>query len=132
MNSASLTIWCNAKFPLDAQELLLRGVGKHHLILAQSLKESNLVGSGQDHQARGADVALGQPHPDDVIASTSLKWIHLTSAGYTRYDRDDVKQALHDRGAVMTSSSGVYSDPCAQHVLAFMLSHARKLNDAQA
>src|SRR5437773_2110335 len=132
MNSASLTIWCNAKFPPDAQELLLRGVGKHHLMLAQSLKESNLVGSGQDHQARGADVALGQQHPDDVIASTSLKWIHLTSAGYTRYDRADIREALGNRGAALTNSSMVYADPCAQHVLAFMLARARKLPEAHA
>jgi phosphoglycerate dehydrogenase-like enzyme len=132
MNSTPLTIWCNAKFPLEAQALLARGAGKHRLILAQSLEKSNLVGSGPDEQARAADVALGQPHPDDLIASASLKWIHLTSAGYTRYDRAGIRHALVKRGAMLTNSSMVYADPCAQHVLAFMFARGRKLHEAHA
>src|SRR5437879_1351313 len=103
MTSSKLTIWCNAKFQGAVWQLLESATASHRLVLAQSLEKSNLKTSQPDPQARAADVALGQPHPDDVIESTSLKWIHLTSAGYTRYDRDDVKQALHDRGAVMTS-----------------------------
>jgi len=66
-----------------------------------------------------------------VIRSTTLRWVHLTSAGYTRYDRDDVRRALQARGAVMTNSSFVYADPCAQHLLAFMMAQARQLPSAR-
>ncbi|MCS7033678.1 MAG: D-2-hydroxyacid dehydrogenase, partial [Phycisphaerae bacterium] len=66
----------------------------------------------------------------DVIASRCLRWVHLTSAGYTRYDREEVRAALGQRGGMMTNSSSVYADPCAQHVLAFMLAHNRRLPSA--
>src|ERR1041385_5237423 len=36
------TIWCNAKFPADAHELLLAGTAHHHLIFSQNLQASNL------------------------------------------------------------------------------------------
>jgi phosphoglycerate dehydrogenase-like enzyme len=129
---APLSIWCNARFPESERQMLEHGVGQHRLILAGSLEESNLVGSKTDSSARSADIALGQPHPDDVMASMSLRWIHLTSAGYTRYDRDDIRAALTARGAAMTNSSHVYADPCAQHVLSFMLAGARRLFQAQS
>jgi phosphoglycerate dehydrogenase-like enzyme len=127
-----MTIWCNARFPADVQTLLEKSVGAHRLIFAASLEKSNLVGGQTDPGARAADIALGQPHPDDIIASKSLKWVHLTSAGYTRYDRADIRDALRAQGAIMTNSSLVFADPCAQHLLAFMLAQARKLPEAHA
>src|SRR5438552_3228775 len=128
----SLTIWCNAKFGADAQRLLESGLGPHRLLLSRRLQESNLASTDPDPTVQAADVALGQPYPDDVIASRSLRWIHLTSASYARYDRDDLKHEIRARGAMLTNSSQVYADPCAQHLLAFMLSGARRLSEAQA
>jgi phosphoglycerate dehydrogenase-like enzyme len=127
-----LTIWCNAHFPPDAQHILEQGVKPHRLVLSHSLETSNLAPPTGDEQCRRADVAIGQPSIEDVIASTTLNWIHLTSAGYTRYDREDLRAALRSRGGALTNSSHVYDDPCAQHVLSFMLAHARQLVPAVA
>lgn len=72
------------------------------------------------------DIAFGQPDPQIVIES-NLRWIHLSSAGYTNYDNDAVREALKQRGAILTNSSSVYAEPCAQHALAMMLAFARRL-----
>ena len=72
------------------------------------------------------DIAFGQPDPQIVIES-NLRWVHLSSAGYTNYDNDAVRQALKRRGAILTNSSSVYAEPCAQHALAMMLAFARRL-----
>jgi phosphoglycerate dehydrogenase-like enzyme len=53
--------------------------------------------------------------------------VHLSSAGYTRYDTDAVRNAVRSRGAVLTNSSAVYEEPCAEHALAMMLALARRL-----
>ncbi len=73
------------------------------------------------------DIALGQPEVDAVLSSSQLKWIHITSAGYTRYDTDEFRATLCDRNVLFTNSSSVYDKPCAQHLLAMMLADARQL-----
>lgn len=109
-----LSIFCNAHFDDQATAFLVDATKKHHL-----LRDSNDFSS--------ADVALGQPQPEQVIASTHLKWVHITSAGYTRYDTDEVRAALRQHGTIFTNSSHVFDAPCAQHVLAMMLAQARQL-----
>jgi phosphoglycerate dehydrogenase-like enzyme len=96
------------------------------LIVPQE-RSSNLGSTGPDEQLFEADVAFGQPDPDQLIGATRLKWIHLTSAGYTRYDREDIRAALRERGGLLTNSSSVYDEPCAQHLLAFILAQVREL-----
>lgn len=121
-----MTIWTNVHLAPDLMENLRSRAGRHELRLADDSKTSNLSIGSTDLGCRTADIALGQPAVDDLLSSTSLRWAHLTSAGYTRYDRDDLRHALSSRGAMLTNSSAVYDDPCAQHVLAFMLAHNRK------
>ena len=128
--SKPLTVWCNASLSDDAEATIRSAISPSTLALASGAQKSNLVAGGSDEACRSADVALGQPDPADIIASTSLKWIHLTSAGYTRYDRDDIRTALKARGAIMTNSSSVYAEPCAQHLLAMMLGVSRQLPQA--
>lgn len=127
MTAPPLTIWCNARFPPPALNLLREGAPPHRLIFASAPKPSNLVGGGPDPLLEEADVAFGQPDPEQVRRSRRVRWIHLDSAGYTRYDHDDLRAALGARGVVLTNSSSVYDKPCAQHVLAMMLAHARQL-----
>jgi phosphoglycerate dehydrogenase-like enzyme len=127
MNSASLTIWCNAAFPPAAMEELMQRVKNHRLIFPKSLSTSNLIGGSADPTLAEADIALGQPDPIQAMDLPRLKWVHLTSAGYTRYDRDDLRQRFRQRGAVMTNSSSVYSEPCAEHAFAMILALARQL-----
>lgn len=122
----TLTIWCNAGLPDYAQKLLSEGTQPHRLVMDRG-QSSNLVASGASQLLEEADVAFGQPDPVQVRDISQLQWVQLTSAGYTRYDRPDVKRALSDRSATLTNSSSVYADPCAQHALAFMLTQARQI-----
>lgn len=116
MSISGLTIACNSTFDPDASALLQRETGPHRLLMSP--------GAGD---LSDADVALGQPDPETVMASPRLRWVHITSAGYTRYDRDDFRAALRERGALFTNSSPVYDEPCAQHALAMLLTFARQL-----
>ncbi len=127
----SLTIWCNSELSTEAVFALRAGTEGHLLIMASD-PTSNLGSANPSETLGTADVAFGQPDPGQVIASDSLKWVQLTSAGYTRYDRDDLRDALISRGAVLTNSSSVFNEPCAQHLLAFMLAIARALPDSMA
>jgi phosphoglycerate dehydrogenase-like enzyme len=95
-----------------------------------AMQASNLVAGKSDPTLAQADIALGQPDPAAVIAAPRVKWVHLTSAGYDRYDRPEFREAMRARGGMLTTSSGVYDDPCAQHVLAMMLALARQLPQA--
>lgn len=102
-------------------------VAGHRLIFPAGLQKSNLVAGGADPALVEANIAFGQPDPVQAMQLPRLRWVQLTSAGYTRYDRDDLRQAFAARGAVMTNSSSVYAEPCALHVLAMMLAIARDL-----
>lgn len=125
----ALTIWSNAGFVGTAAELLRARLPPHRLILAAPVA-SNLVSGPPDPLLLDADVAFGQPHPEAAMAAVAkgkLRWIHLTTAGYTRYDDDAFRQAIHAAAARLSTSSTVYADPCAQHVMAMMLGMIRQL-----
>jgi phosphoglycerate dehydrogenase-like enzyme len=57
-----------------------------------------------------------------------VRWVHLSSAGYTRYDTAEFRSALQARPAIFTNSSSVYDEPCAEHLMAFLLADARQLH----
>jgi phosphoglycerate dehydrogenase-like enzyme len=124
--SSKLTIWSNANLSPEASELLAQGVGEHRL-LTESPGSSNLAAGGHSELLQQADVAFGQPDVQQSMHIASLRWIQLNSAGYTLFDRDDLRATLRDRAAILTNSSSVYDEPCAEHVLAFMLAQARQL-----
>lgn len=126
----SLTVWFNAQFPPEAIERLRAALGGHRL-LPSGLSATNLSVAGPDPLLEQADVAFGQPDPKQIMNLPRLKWVHLTSAGYTRYDLPEIKSALRQRGAILTNSSSVYSEPCAQHVLAMMLAFSRQVPQCQ-
>jgi phosphoglycerate dehydrogenase-like enzyme len=130
MTRSALTIWTNAKFPDEVRSGLAANVAPHRLIYAGETNRSNLAAAPVDSQLAAADIAFGQPDAEQAMRLDNLKWIHLTSAGYTAYDRDDFKTALRARGAMLTTSSGVYDDPCAQHALAMMMAFARRLPES--
>ena len=132
MSNASLRIWVNQSLPDEARHALVIGAAAHELLFSDRAIELNIAHGDADPVLRDSDVAFGQPNVEDVIASPRLKWIHLSAAGYTRYDREDVRAALQSRGAVMTNSSTVFADACAQHVLAMMMAMNRRLPQALA
>src|SRR3954468_21529316 len=99
MSAAPLTIWCNAAFPEQVQRWLVSEIGQHQLVMPPLLQTSNLAVGGVDPLLAGADIAFGQPDPKQLLDLPKLKWVHLTTAGYTRYDRDDLRAAFKSRGA---------------------------------
>ena len=121
------TIWCNAEFAPAAKRRLEAATKHHQLVWSARTNASGLQEGVPDPALASADIAFGQPALVDCLGATRLKWIELSTAGYARYDREDLKEALRSRAAVMTNASGVFADPCAQHVLAMMLSLGRQL-----
>lgn len=123
-----LTIWCNNLFtPLQDEEKdwFYQTIREHDLHIFE------LSENGKDGESakvlNEADIAFGSPNPKAVLDSKNLKWVHLNTAGYTAYDNEEFKQALRNRGIIMTNSSTVYDEPCAQHLLAMIMSLARRL-----
>lgn len=125
--SRPLVVYCDSELPASADELLVHGLAGHELRRAAKPLRSNLRPSGDDPALREAEVAFGQPAPHVVLAAPMLRWVHLTSAGYTRYDDRAFREAAAAKGLVLSTSSSVYADPCAEHVLAMMLAAARRV-----
>ena len=126
INTKPLKIWTNHDLGQQRLDWLREHIAPHHLVLAEG-KINNLTAGESDPGCITADIAFGQPAIEDILASKDLKWIHITSAGYTRYDRVDVRDALISNECQFTNSSSVYDDPCAQHVFAMILAHNRRL-----
>ena len=126
-----LTIWTNAQFDEAARAQLVEGVAPHRLHFSANLSASNLAKAAPDPALREADIAFGQPDPASALECPRLRWIHLTTAGYARYDTHEFRQGLGGRGAQLTNSSQVYAEPCAEHVFSFMLALARQLPASQ-
>src|SRR5262245_61066744 len=124
MKTNKLTIWCNNDFtPSDkaAVHFLLQGVGEHRISIfgEEDSSDSRIA-------LQSSDIAFGYPSPTAVLDAENLRWVHLNSAGYTSYDHEEIKSQLTARGVVLTNSSSVYDEPCAQHLLAMITSLARK------
>lgn len=123
-----LTIWCNNDFS-DAEagerSMLIDGARDHRLLLFDD-RQDGLTGEARIG-LETADVAFGSPAAQAVLDCNRLRWVQLNSAGYTAYDRDDIKQGLKKQGTVVTNSSAVYDEPCAQHLLAMITSLTRQL-----
>jgi phosphoglycerate dehydrogenase-like enzyme len=122
-----LTIWSNTKFPPQTMERLVRGLAGHKLTEASATTPNNLAGAPPDPLLEKADVALGQPDPGQVMKIPHLRWVQLTTAGYTRYDTPQFREAVNRAGTKVCNASSVYAEPCAQHVVAMMLTFNRRL-----
>ncbi len=127
MNAANWTIWCNARFSSDVENLLREGIRPHRLIMADQTSPDYLAATPTDAALAQADIAFGQPAVDALLAAERIRWVHITSAGYTRYDTDAFRAACRERNLILTNSSTVYAEPCAQHAAAFVYAHARQL-----
>jgi phosphoglycerate dehydrogenase-like enzyme len=119
-------IWTNHDLEPAKLEWLREQIAPHKLIVA-SATGNNLSAASADQSCLTADIAFGQPSVEDLLTTNSLKWVHITSAGFTRYDRPDLRDALKANSTQFTNSSSVYDDPCAQHAFAFILAHNRRL-----
>lgn len=110
-----------------AEGILRKGTEKHRLIISDSSSASVLAKGVSDSGMEHADIAFGQPDPEDCIRSPRLKWIEVSSAGYTRYDTANFFGSLRERSVAFTNVSSVFADPCAQHLMAMMLAFGRQL-----
>jgi phosphoglycerate dehydrogenase-like enzyme len=120
-------IWCNGDFGEEGMALLASGTRAHTLVLSARRDSSVLAAGTRDPAIAGADIAFGQPDPADCAETPALRWIEVSSAGYTRYDNGTFREAVLGRGAVFTNASRVYADSCAEHVLAMILALNRQL-----
>ncbi|MDO8539866.1 MAG: D-2-hydroxyacid dehydrogenase [Opitutaceae bacterium] len=127
---APLTIWCNAKFSESDTQLLVEGTRAHQLVFSAEASSSVLVAGRPDPLLPSADVAFGQPDAKQCLACERLRWVEVTTAGYTRYDTPEFREGFSARGARFSNVSQVFADPCAQHVLAMMLALGRRLPDS--
>jgi phosphoglycerate dehydrogenase-like enzyme len=123
----SLTIWCNGAFDAAATRQLREGTAGHRLLLAAGASASLLAAGASDPALAEADVAFGQPAAADCLRFSRLRWVQVSTAGYTRYDTPEFKEAFRARGSALTTTSAVFADPVAQHVLAAILAGNRQL-----
>ena len=122
-----LTIWCNAKFSEAATGRLVEGTRRHRLLEAKEASASVLVTGARDPALAEADIAFGQPEAAQCLECERLRWVEVSTAGYTRFDTPEFLEGFRVRGAVFSNVSEVFADPCAQHVLAMMLALGRRL-----
>ena len=126
-----LKIWCNNLYiPLlgHEEEWLRNSLREFDFHLFQPLEKG--VGGESAKVLRDADIAFGSPDPDALLKCDNLAWIHINTAGYTAYDRQDFQHEMKRRNVIITNSSSVYDEPCAEHLLAMMLSLSRKLPES--
>src|SRR5262245_27792523 len=128
MTANKLTIWCNNDFSDNEQReraLLTEGAGEHQLLLFAYQQDGR---EGESRTAlKTAEVAFGYPSATAVVECDNLRWVQLHSAGYTTFDHDEIRRTMTGRGTMLTNSSAVYDEPCAQHLLAMITSLARQL-----
>ena len=123
----TLKIYSDSPLSSSAEQLLKEGVSPHEIIFAPEVSSSVLSNATPDSRFATVDIAFGQPDVASIFESKRLQWIHITSAGYTRYDNAKFRETAKARGLSLTNSSTVYSGPCAEHVFSFMLAHSRRL-----
>lgn len=113
--------------PPDALEMLRAETRGHQLLLPPTAGGAAGAPAGIAPQFDLADVAFGQPAPSAIGRAEHLKWIHISSAGITRYDNPEFRALMARRGIPVTNSSSVFFNACAVHALSFMLAQARLL-----
>ena len=123
------TVWTNHTLQLAAERHLRTELERRgdRLIQSTSSSRSVLLPGVTDPGLADADIAYGQPDPADVMNFGRIRWVALSTAGYTRYEQEDFRRKMAGRGTVVTNASSVFADPCAQHVIAGMLALARNL-----
>ncbi len=114
MTKNPMQIWTNVKYEEPAIEMLREWLKQRRCNL--NMNTSDETG-----------IAFGQPPLDLISGTPTIRWIHLDSAGYDRYDSSEFREMAAGRGLIVTNSSSVYDEPCAQHAAAMILSLARRL-----
>src|SRR3981081_1146741 len=122
----SAMIWTNVLLTEPARELLIEVTKSHHLAIAGQPSDVLAVGA-PDPSLEEAEIVFGQPPPEFLERSQNLRWFQLSSAGYSRSDTNNFREAIRSKNAVVTNSSSVFDEPCAEHVMALLLADSRQL-----
>lgn len=128
----SLKIYNAVQASPELIDWLRESIAPHELLLPESKPASVLAVAPGDARMMEADIIVGQPDAAAVMNSGKLRWLQISSAGFTRYDTPEFKAAMRGKGVVVSNSSHVYDQACAEHVFAFMLANARQLPRALA
>lgn len=123
----TLRIFSDLAGPAAALELLRTGTKNHQLLFPSNPAVSCLHKADPDPLMSLADVIVGQPDPAAVLNAPRVKWVQISSSSITRYDYPDFRAIVAERGIAVCNSASVYSEACAEHVLAFMLAQSRCL-----
>jgi phosphoglycerate dehydrogenase-like enzyme len=120
--------------PVDgaAKTLLLEGTEGHELVFPTRPAASVLHAAEPDSALATADIAFGQPDRGLIESSSTLRWIQISSSGFTRYDHPEFRRFVASHGIQVSNSAAVFANGCATHVLSFLLAQARQLPVALA
>ncbi|HSI62070.1 MAG TPA: D-2-hydroxyacid dehydrogenase [Candidatus Saccharimonadia bacterium] len=124
---AVLNVFTDIQVEPALMERLRTGIEPHRLLVPSSGGTSVLEDAPLDSKLAEADIALGQPAVRGVLEAPRLRWMQVSTASITRYDTPEFRAAVADKKLVVTNSSLVYDQACAEHLLAFMLAQARQL-----
>jgi phosphoglycerate dehydrogenase-like enzyme len=118
------TIWNNLILPIAVREALERGA---RACGYECISEPGLAREAGSPVLNKIGVAFGSFAPQELAGCRALRWVALSTAGYTSFDVPTVRSEFVARGICLTNSSSVYANPCAEHALAMMLAMARQL-----
>ncbi len=119
-------LWCNAGLEPGSRTLLDRAAGRHRVISPGGPARSILEAGPTDDSVLEAEIVFGQPDPALLLRSERVRWVQITTAGYTRYDNGVFREFLRNQSCAFTNSSSVFDEACAEHALALMLGFARQ------
>ena len=123
------SIWTNLQLTDQTKAYLVEQTKGHRLTIVPPGDHVLQVGTA-DPVLKESDIAFGQPNPEDLKTNPRLRWVHVSSAGYTRYDTPELRAAFSRSQVVLTNSSEVFSEPCAQHALGWLLADSRQFYPA--
>lgn len=109
-----MKIYTNVSYAEPIMQRLRNGMAAHQLT----------------DQITEAEIIFGFIDPSAVQDSSHVRWIQVPAAGYEKYDNAEMRAWLQARKIILTNSSSVYNEPCAEHVLAMMMALARRLPES--
>lgn len=124
---ARLRIHIDFPFKGHVLELIRSETAEHDVTFSSGYAATVLATSDLRPEIINAEIAVGKPTLPEIAQAPHLRWVHVTSAGITRYDTPEFRAQASARGLIVSNSSQVYAQPCAEHVFTFMLAQSRSL-----
>lgn len=123
----AMHIHVDFQLPEPALDLLKSRTRDHHLSFARGGSASVLAPGQPDPALFEAEIIFGQPAPADLLQSSAVRLVQISSSGITRYDTPDFREAAARKGIQLCNSAHVFNRACADHLFAFLLAQSRQL-----